>query len=605
MAGLIEDYAVIGNGETAALVCRDGSVDWLCMPRFDSAACFAALLGDESHGRWVITADGESRSSRTYRGKTLILETLYETESGSARVIDFMTSEAGRSYLLRQVEGLKGRVRMYSELIVRFDYGSDIPWTTRQTDGRMKFVVGPDQLLLQSAVHFRNEDFRSKASFTITEGHKLDFALGWSLSYRDMPPPVDLPAVLAQVEDRWNGWSDRFSGAGRYSDAVLRSLITLEAMAHVDTGGIVAAVTTSLPEQIGGPRNWDYRYCWLRDATLTLYALLESDYVEEARRWRRWLSRAIAGSADQLQIMYGVDGARRLDEWEVPWLPGYEKSSPVRIGNAASGQVQLDVYGEVLDALYFARVKGLPEEEGAWDVLLEMLRHLTAIWNEPDDGIWEVRGGRRHFTHSKVMAWVAFDRAIRMAEEFGHDGPTDEWCKLRDEIHAQVCEQGFDKTRNTFVQYYGSNAVDAALLLIALTGFLPPEDPRVAGTVKAIEEDLLHDGFVLRYRTEAGTDGLPAGEGAFLACSFWLADNYVLLGRHDEARQLFERLLALRNDVGLLAEEYDPQRKRQVGNFPQAFSHIALINTAFNLTQAEGPAAQRSDPDQAKDKAAD
>ncbi len=597
MSAKIEDYAAIGNGETAALVCRDGSVDWLCMPRFDSASCFSALLGDNSHGRWRIAAEGESRRSRAYRENTLILETVYETQSGTAKVIDFMTREEGHSYLLRRVEGVKGSVKMCSELIVRFDYGSSIPWATKLPDGRMKFISGPDRLILQSEVRFQSDHLQGRASFTVNEGQAYDFVLGWSFSYRNVPPPLNLKAELDQTEGRWKNWAKRFPGAGSYGEAVMRSLITLKALAHFETGGIVAAVTTSLPEQIGGTRNWDYRYCWLRDATLTLYALLESNYVEEAKRWRRWLTRAIAGSAEQLQIMYKVDGARRLDEWEIPWLPGYEGSAPVRIGNAASGQIQLDIYGEVMDALYLACQKGLPEEDDIWNVSREMLRHLANIWSEPDDGIWEIRGGRRHFTHSKIMTWVAFDRAIRLVEEFAHEGPLEEWRRIRSEIHAQVCEHGFNAERNSFVQYYGAKSVDAALLLIVLTGFLPPEDPRVAGTVKAIEEDLLQDGFVLRYRTEDGTDGLPAGEGAFLACSFWLADNYVLLGRIEDAKALFERLLALRNDVGLLAEEYDPRAKRQIGNFPQAFSHIALINTAYNLTKAGGPAEQRADTD--------
>ena len=591
----IEDYAVIGNCETAALVGRNGSVDWLCMPRFDSGACFAALLGDESHGRWRIAPAGPHESCRQYRDETLILETCFETETGSVTVTDFMSREEGRSYLLRRVTGTSGAVEMEANLVIRFDYGASVPWASRLPDGRVKFVVGPDMLVLQSPVDFHGHDLRSEARFTISEGETLDFVLGWSLSYRAVPPPIDLAETLNDIENQWKGWAARFPGAGKYSEAVARSLLTLKALAHFETGGIVAAATTSLPEQIGGPRNWDYRYCWLRDATLTLYALLESNYIEEAKRWRHWLTRAIAGSAEQLQIMYRVDGARWLHEWDVPWLPGYENSAPVRIGNAASGQIQLDIYGEVLDALYFARQKGLPEEKDAWNVVLELLDHLAKIWDQPDDGIWEMRGGRRQFTHSKIMAWVAFDRAIRMVREFNHPGPAESWEKIRAEIHAQVCEQGFDRERNSFVQYYGGKTVDAALLLIALTGFLPPEDPRVAGTVKAIEDELLQDGFVLRYRTETGADGLPAGEGAFLACSFWLADNYVLLGRRAEAQILFERLLSLRNDVGLLAEEYDPHLKRQVGNFPQAFTHIALINTAYNLVKSEGPAAQRAD----------
>ncbi|EKM98298.1 glycoside hydrolase family 15 protein [Acidocella sp. MX-AZ02] len=597
MAAKIEDYAVIGNGETAALVCRDGSVDWLCMPRFDSAACFAALLGDESNGRWRIAPSGAHRSHRAYRGKTLILETFYETDGGSAKLIDFMAREEGRSYLCRRVEGISGTIEMNAALCVRFDYGASIPWVTQLGDGRLKFVVGPDQLVLQSSIRPADGAIRDQLHFTVKQGEIMDFALGWTLSYRDEPPPVDLQAALAETEDFWTGWAARFPGAGKYSDEVQRSLITLKSLAHFETGGIVAAVTTSLPEQLGGERNWDYRFCWLRDATLTLYALLESNYVEEAKRWRHWLSRAIAGSAEQLQIMYRLDGARRLDEYELDWLPGYENSKPVRIGNAASGQVQLDIYGEVLDALYFARKQNLPQEEGVWNLVLELLERLAKIWDQPDDGIWEMRGGRRHFTHSKVMAWVAFDRAVRLVEDYGHEGPVGEWRRIRKAIHEEVCAKGFDKSRNCFVQYYGAKEVDASLLLIALTGFLPADDPRVAGTVKAIEEDLLSEGFVLRYRTEAGTDGLSGNEGAFLACSFWLVDNYVLLGRFQEAEELFEKLLSLRNDLGLLAEEYDARAKRQVGNFPQAFSHIGLINSAYNLTRANGPAAKRADGD--------
>jgi GH15 family glucan-1,4-alpha-glucosidase len=590
----IEDYALIGNRETAALVSRDGSVDWLCMPRFDSPACFCALLGDESHGRWLITPDEPATSRRGYAGGTLVLETLHKTASGTVLVTDFMTREEKHSYLMRRVTGLKGVVKMRTEMTVRMDYGSTIPWATRLDDGRIQFIAGPERLLLQTPVRFKNEDFRSVARFEINAGETRDFVLGWSRSYRHLPSPRALGNALRETLENWQLWAARFNGAGPYSEAVERSLLTLHALAHFDTGGIVAAPTTSLPEALGGERNWDYRYCWLRDATLTLYALMESNYAEEAAHWRRWLVRAIAGSPAQLQIMYGVAGERWLDERELPWLPGYENSRPVRIGNAASGQVQLDIYGEVMEALYLARQKGLPEDDNVWAIQLEMLHHLAEIWDKPDDGIWEVRGGQKHFTHSKVMAWVAFDRAIRSMEDFNLEGPVEEWRAMRDRIHMQICEKGFDKDRNSFVQYYGAKGVDAALLMIAPTGFLPPDDPRVAGTVKAIEEDLLQDGFVLRYRTEEGVDGLAKGEGAFLACSFWLADNYILLGRMREARELFERLLALRNDLGLLAEEYDPKAKRQVGNFPQAFSHIALINTAYNLAKAEPPVAERA-----------
>ena len=594
----IEDYAVIGNCETAALVGLDGSIDWLCLPRFDAAACFAALLGNESHGRWIIeAATSEVRITRQYRGHSLILDTEFETAQGAVRVTDFMARSGTTCDLIRRVTGLRGKVKMHSDLSVRLDYGSTIPWVSRLDDGRIKFVAGPDRILLQSNVEFTNENMRSQADFAVGEGETVDFVLGWSYSFRDLPDPLDVDQTLSTVQKWSEQWSGRFKGAGEWSEIVLRSLLTLKALTHFETGGIVAAVTTSLPEQIGGQRNWDYRYCWLRDATLTLYALMGSNFIEEANAWQQWLLRAIAGSPAQLQIMYGVAGERRLDEWEIPWLPGYENSAPVRIGNAASGQIQLDVYGEVMDALYLGRQKGLRTDADMWGVQLEMMAHLEAIWDQPDDGIWEMRGGRKQFTHSKIMAWVAFDRAIRTAEEFLLDGPVEKWRVLRKTIHTQVCELGFSKTRNSFVQFYGSEEVDASLLFVALVGFLPASDPRVEGTVAAIEHDLLQDGFVLRYRTEHEVDGLPTGEGAFLACSFWLADNYVLLGRIDEARTLFERLIGLANDVGLLAEEYDPKIKRQVGNFPQAFSHIALINTAYNLHHVSGPAVQRVQED--------
>lgn len=595
MAGKIEDYAVIGNCETAALVGRDGSIDWLCLPRFDSAACFAALLGDKTNGRWQIApADPIKNVTRRYRGATLVLETIFETETGRVKVTDFMGRRQSACDVLRRVEGLAGCVAMRSELCIRFDYGATIPWVSRLEDGRTRYVAGPDRVLLQSSVPFENENMLSCAAFTVEKGEVQDFALGWSNSFRDTPPVIDVEATLKNVAARWEGWSDRFEGAGKWSDIVLRSLITLKALTHFETGGIVAAATTSLPELLGGTRNWDYRYCWLRDATLTLYALMESNFVEEANAWQQWLLRAVAGSPAQLQIMYGIAGERRLDEWEVPWLPGYEASAPVRIGNAASGQIQLDVYGEVMDALFLARQKGLPADKVVWGVQCEMIAHLQKIWDQPDDGIWEVRGGRRQFTHSKIMAWVALDRAVRSVEEFGLEGPVEEWRALRETIHAQVCAEGFNAERNSFVQFYGSMQVDASLLQLALVGFLPATDPRVQGTVAAIEQDLLQDGFVLRYRTDTDVDGLAGREGAFLACTFWLVDNYVLLGRLDEAHTLFERLVGLCNDVGLLSEEYESHSGRQIGNFPQAFSHIGLINTAYNLHRAGGPAAERA-----------
>ncbi|MDB5394355.1 MAG: glucoamylase [Rhodospirillales bacterium] len=591
----IEDYAVIGNCETAALVGRDGSIDWLCLPRFDSSACFAALLGEARHGRWIIAPiDSGARETRRYRGDTLILETTFETETGAACVIDFMTRRNGVSDLVRLVKGIRGTVAMHTELVVRFEYGSVIPWVSRQDDGRLQFIAGPDRLLLDSAVELRGKGMKSVGEFDVWAGDEVSFVLSRSKSYRAPPEPLPTAVALADTEAFWAEWVGGLQPLGVWSAVILRSLITLKALAHWETGGIVAAATTSLPEEIGGSRNWDYRFCWLRDATFTLYALMSGGCLFEATTWREWLLRAVAGSPDDLQIMYGLAGERRLIEYEIPWLPGYAGSTPVRIGNAAAEQVQLDVYGEVLDALYTARKAGMEAEAADWDLECALVAHLESIWDQPDDGIWEVRGGRKHFTHSKVMAWVAFDRAVRSAEEFGLEAPVDRWRAVRDAIHLQVCERGFDPVRNTFVQAYGDTALDAALLLIPLVGFLPPADPRVQGTLAAIERGLVHDGLVLRYDTGTVVDGLPPGEGAFLACSFWLVDNYVLQDRYDEARTLFERLLALRNDVGLLAEEYDPVAKRQLGNFPQAFSHLALINSAHSLMTTKGSAHQRS-----------
>ena len=580
----IEDYALIGNQETVALVARDGSIDWMGMPRFDSPACFSALLGAPEHGRWLVApVDEGAEVKRAYRDGSTVLETRFSTADGEVAVIDFMARRAGASDLMRVVRGVRGRVAMRTELIVRFDYGSVTPWVSRQDDGRLHFTAGPDRLTLATPVELRGEDMRTVGEFEIGEGDELAFTLTWQHSWRaDLPAPGAVQA-LAEVEAQWDAWSSRLPEGDAVSEAVRRSLVTLKALAHWETGGIIAAATTSLPEKIGGTRNWDYRFCWLRDATFTLYALLGLGFVDEAEAWRAWLVRAIAGSPDDLQIMYGVAGERRLDEYEVPWLPGYENSAPVRVGNAAAGQVQLDVYGEVLGALYVARKAGLAFDERSWAVECALVRHLEDIWNQPDDGIWEVRGGRRHFVHSKVMTWVAFDRAVCSAVEFGLDAPVERWRKVRDEIHAQVCEQGFDTAQNSFVQSYGSSALDASLLLIPMVGFLPPDDPRVRGTVAAIERGLVRDGLVMRYDTGDSKDGLPPGEGAFLACSFWLADNWVMQGRVDEAQALFDRLLGYRNDVGLLAEEYDPVAKRQLGNFPQAFSHLALINTATRL----------------------
>jgi len=595
MARRIEDYAVIGNCETLALVGRDGSIDWLGLPRFDSAACFAALLGDSRNGRWLLApAGGDARVTRRYRGDTLVLETVFETATGAACVTDFMARRDGAADVVRLVRGLRGSVAMRTELVVRFGYGAVVPWVSRQEDGRLRFTAGPDRLLLDSPVRVRGEDLRTVGGFEIRAGQETGFTLSWSPSFRPPPPPRQAARALAQVESFWTGWAADFKPAGEWSAAVLRSLLTLKSLAHWETGGIVAAGTTSLPERLHGARNWDYRYCWLRDATFTLYALIGSGFLGEARAWRQWLLRAVAGSPQDLQIMYGVAGERRLAEYELPWLPGYEGAAPVRIGNAAAGQVQLDVYGEVLDALYVARKAGLAPDADSWGLECALMEHLEAIWEQPDDGIWEMRGARRHFTHSKVMAWVAFDRAVRSAGEFGLPAPVARWRAARDAIHRQVCERGFDRAQNAFVQSYGAAALDASLLLLPMVGFLPPADPRVRGTLAAIERRLLRDGLVLRYDTGGGADGLPAGEGAFLACSFWLVDNYVLQGRHAEARELFERLLALRNDVGLLAEEYDASARRQLGNFPQAFSHLALINTASNFVNRSGPAHQRS-----------
>ncbi len=594
----IEDYAIIGNCETVALVGRDGSIDWLCLPRFDSGACFSALLGGPEHGRWLIApADKDVEVTRRYLDNTLVLETVFRTPQGSVSLTDFMYRRDGSSELVRIVSGVQGEVAMRTELVVRFDYGAVVPWVSQQEDGRLQFIAGPDRVLLQTPVPTRGEDMRTVGEFTLREGEEATFVLNWSPSFRAALPPLagaELDEARKQIHSFWTGWASAFKSTDQWGDAVVRSLLTLKALAHWETGGIVAAPTTSLPEQLGGPRNWDYRYCWLRDATFTLYALTGAGMFDEAKAWHDWLLRAVAGSPDDLQIVYGVAGDRRLEEYEIPWLPGYEGSTPVRIGNGAVRQLQLDVYGEVLDAFYVARRAGLATSDASWALESGLLLHLETIWREPDEGIWEVRGGPRHFTHSKVMAWVAFDRAVRSIEEFGLDGPVDRWREVRSTIHAEVCAHGFDPKQNAFVQSFGDTTLDASLLLVPIVGFLPPGDPRVRGTVAAIESTLVRDGFVLRYHTHSAVDGLPPGEGAFLACSFWLVDNYVLLGRHHEARALFERLLALRNDVGLLAEEYDPHERRQLGNFPQAFSHLALINAAHSLSTWEGAARLRS-----------
>jgi GH15 family glucan-1,4-alpha-glucosidase len=591
----LEDYALIGDCETAALVGRNGSIDWLCWPRFDSAACFAALLGGPEHGRWRIApADQNARVTRRYREDTLILETTFATAAGAVLLVDFMPPRGMNSDVVRIVRGLRGRVDMHMELVLRFDYGRTVPWVTRLEDGTWRGIAGPDMVLLHTPVATHGEDLQTKATFTVGAGDVVPFVLTHGASHLPPPAAVDAQEELAHTETFWIDWARKCHTRGEWGQAVKRSLITLKALTYAPTGGIVAAPTTSLPEKLGGNRNWDYRFCWLRDATLTLLALMNAGYYEEAQAWRDWLLRAAAGAPSQVQIMYGIAGERRLVEYEVPWLPGYENSQPVRVGNAAHHQLQLDVFGEVLDALHVARRSGMDERDADWNFQCTLVEHLESVWDQPDEGIWEVRGAPRHFTFSKVMAWVALDRAIRDASKFGFKAPLDRWAALRDRIHADVCARGYDEGLGSFVQSYGTKDLDASLLLLPTTGFLPPEDPRIRGTIAAVERHLLVDGFLLRYDTHRTDDGLPAGEGAFLACSFWLADAYVMLGRMQEARALFDRLLAVCNDVGLLAEEYDVYGKRLIGNFPQAFSHIALVNTAYNLTRADKPASQRA-----------
>jgi GH15 family glucan-1,4-alpha-glucosidase len=590
----IENYALIGDCHTAALVGCDGSIDWLCLPRFDSAACFAALLGKPEHGRWQITPSAEIKAvRRRYRSDTLILETDFETARGSVRLIDFMVLSDERWDVVRTVQGLSGEAALRMELIVRFDYGSVVPWVRRRGDVLL-ITAGPDTLELKASTAVSGENLKTVAEFTVSAGKHESFVLNYHPSHLRSPEPLDAAEALERTESRWRRWSSRCTLKVRWQEAVGRSLITLKALTYKPSGGIIAAPTTSLPERPGGVRNWDYRYCWLRDATFTLNALLLSGYIKEATEWREWLLRAAAGSPSDLQILYGVTGVRRLDEYELPWLPGYQGAAPVRVGNAASRQFQLDVYGEVMDTLHLARSSGLDPEPHAWDVEVALLEFLESHWDHPDDGIWEVRGPRRHFTHSKIMAWVAFDRAIKDAEEDGLDAPIERWRKARDAIHAQVCERGFDAKRNAFVQSYDSAHLDASLLLIPQVGFLPPDDARVRATIAAIERELIVDGLVMRYSTETGVDALPAGEGAFLPCSFWLADSYVLTGRRQEAEALFERLLALSNDVGLFAEEYDPRARRMLGNFPQALTHMALVNTARLLSMPIHTARSKS-----------
>lgn len=596
MSRPIEDYALIGNLCTTALVDRGGSIDWLCIPRFDSGACFASILGDDSHGRWLLAPQGGIKQiRRRYSDHTLLLETEFETESGVVTVIDFMPIAEGgaRGDLIRIAKCIRGTVPMRTELRLRFDYGRTIPWVRRRDYG-LSAVSGPIAIAFITPVELRSEDYTSFAEFDLAEGQSVAFTMSWYPSHEAEPADADALRQLEATEKYWRDWSERCVSEGEWRDAVVRSLITLKALTYAPTGGIVAAPTTSLPEWLGGPRNWDYRFSWLRDSTFTLYALLISGYMDEARDWREWLLRAIAGHPQDTQIMYGVAGERMLIESELPWLPGYEKSAPVRIGNAAHQQFQLDVYGEVIDTLHVARKYKLEANEEAWRLQSTLMDFLESGWKEEDEGIWEVRGPRRHFTHSKVMAWVAVDRSVKDIRRGYGEGPIDRWRALRDEIHRDVCEHGFNAERDAFVQYYGSNALDASLLMMAQVGFLPAKDPRIVSTVRAIERELIHNGLVLRYPTETGVDGLPPGEGAFLPCTFWLADNLSMLGRDREARELFERLLDLRNDVGLLSEEYDPVARRQLGNFPQAFTHVSLVNTAHNLMPVTGPAEHRS-----------
>ncbi len=597
MSGRIEDYALIGDTRTAALVGSNGSIDWFCVPRFDAPACFAALLGDERNGSWRIApADESATSSRAYRDRTLVLETTFVTSTGSVRIVDCMLMGAPTPRIRRVVEGIAGSVAMKMDYAVRFDYGSIVPWV-RRVDGGLLAVAGPDALFLTSDVEPEPDGERHVAAFDVAAGDRILFELAYFASFEERPPEVRMSDdALDSTVDAWRSWSAACTYDGPYKDAMLRSLLTLRALTYAPTGGIVAAATTSLPEQLGGIRNWDYRFCWLRDATLTLYALLSGGYTDSASAWSDWLMRAVAGSPDDLQIVYSLRGMRRIPEIELEWLAGYEGSKPVRIGNDANRQFQLDVYGEVIDLLFTSQRFGVEHTPDEWQLVKAIVGVVEARWREPDRGMWEIRGEPQHFTFSKVMAWVALDRAVKAVEQFGVDGPLERWRAVRDEIHADVCARGFDAERKTFTQSYGSRALDASTLLVSTVGFLPPDDERIRGTVSAIEGTLLRDGLVYRYTQGDGEtpDGLPPGEGAFLACSFWLVDSYTMDGRRDEAEALFGRLVALCNDVGLLAEEYDPLAKRQLGNYPQAFSHVGLINAGFNLWHTSRPAAERA-----------
>ncbi len=596
MTQLIEDYALIGDTQTAALVGRDGSVDWLCLPRFDSGSCFAKLVGEDHHGRWLIAPeDPVTVSSRRYRGKTMVLETDLSTATGTVRLTDFMPPRHHHPRVVRIVSGLEGEVRMRSELAIRFEYGTDIPWV-RRTERGLRAVAGPNALCLDTPVEFEGRNMRSEASFTVRAGEQVAMVLSWYLSHDEEPFVLDVERAESETVAWWEAWCDGIEEVhGDWQDAVYRSLMTLKALTYAPTGGIVAAATTSLPEDIGGVRNWDYRYCWVRDATLTLDALIDAGCGSEAQAWMGWLARAAAGAPEQLQIMYGPAGERRLTEFEVESLPGYDGSRPVRIGNAASDQFQLDVYGELMDAIDRARGHGVEVDPVVWPLQLALMEFVAEHWSDPDDGIWEVRGPRRHFTHSRVMAWVAFDRAVRAVERHGLEGPVEHWRALRDAVHTEVCHKGWDESRQSFTQYYDSDGLDASVLMIPLVGFLPPDDARVVSTVEAIQRELMVDGFVLRYQNRSGVDGLPGTEGAFLPCTFWLADCLAMMGRVAEATSIFQRLVGLANDVGLLSEEYDPVGKRLVGNFPQAFTHVGLINTARNLAGAAESALPRRD----------
>lgn len=590
----IEDYALIGNGRTAALVGKDGSIDWLCVPRFDSPSCFAALLGTTDHGHWQITPKQKAkRSRRRYRGDTLVLDTDFETESGIVRVSDFMPMGEGNSSVVRIVSGLEGEIELRMDLVIRFDYGRLVPWVSR-ADGDLVAVAGSHQLVLRCPVDHHGENFTTVADFRVKAGEEIPFTLTHGASHLSVPPAFDANAALIETEKHWTDWTSKCRYDGPYREAVVRSLIVLKALAYHPTGGIVAAPTTSLPEQPGGVRNWDYRYCWLRDASMVLLTLLQAGYREEADAWRAWLTRAIAGLPQQLQPVYCVSGDRRLDEWEISWLPGYENSRPVRVGNAAYAQLQLDSFGEVLDAFHHGRRSQLAPSAASWPLQKALLTHLETLRDVPDRGIWEVRAPDQHFTYSKVMIWVAFDRAVSAVEHYGLDGPVERWREIRDSLHEEICQKAYNSDLGAFVQAYESPQLDASTLMLPLVGFLPADDARIVGTVDAIGKRLMHNGFIHRYDARETQDGLPPGEGVFLACTFWFADNFVLQGKLKEATRILERLLKIRNDVGLLPEEYDPENSRFLGNFPQALSHLALVGTAYNLHEFHGPARQRS-----------